>query len=58
MRRTRVKFFTHDIVRDARRTGFFAVYANYMDIFYQRSMEKDMETIGSGSVACLQPESH
>ena len=44
MRRTSVELFTLDIVREAitgRRTSFSSDYANYTDIFYHRSMEKD-----------------
>ena len=41
MRRTSVKLFTRDIVREARTTSFPSDYANYTDIFYHRSMEKD-----------------
>ena len=34
-----------DIVRDARRMSFSSDYANYTDIFYHRSMEKDKLSI-------------
>ena len=45
MRRTSVKLFSRDIVREARTTSFSSDYANYTDIFYHRSMEKDKLSI-------------
>ena len=45
MRRTSVKLFTRDIVREARTTSFLSDYANYTDIFCHKSMEKDKLSI-------------
>ena len=42
MRRTSVKLVTHAM---ARKGSFISDYANYMDTFYHRSMEKDKLSI-------------